>query len=417
MTNPEIVSLSCICKKTNSDWDNDFTEIAIPIASNCSILDLRLHDLRSIDLSPLTKLQHLSEIHLGYNLLREIDLDPLAELQDLRVLDLGTVSDSRYPGNEITRIDLRPLSDCHQLNALNLSGNNLAMCDLEPLSSCKKLVTLDLCNNPLRQLDLSPLDDLPNLKRVSVKNCQLESVILPATQSLQELQLQQNRLTHLDFSPLARCEELTTLKLLPNRFRSLDLSPLRNCTHLHFAEDRCAIQELMLNHLGLTAFAGFDGDLLCLMRPLKMVDATYIVDSLIKEIEEQLCNGGPTVFFDIERILETPAAGLVPLIVERRQIEIEELVIYLGNDEVDLRPLWLTEYGFRVLSHFGMDLFCNIDEFTKIQMAFHSLGFEIPTTRILEDRRYSVHASESMREFVFRHARTYRRRELQLQFN
>ena len=59
--------------------------------------------------------------------------------------------------NQLTSIDLLPLSSCPDLLILSLYGNQLTSIDLTPLSSCTNFMWLELTFNQLTSIDLSPI--------------------------------------------------------------------------------------------------------------------------------------------------------------------------------------------------------------------------------------------------------------------
>ena len=142
--------------------------------------------------------------------------------------------------NQLTVIDLSPLSSCTNLLQLTLANNKLTSIDLSPLSSCINLEELCLGDylsppwnpteyNRITSIDLSPLSSCTNLERLSFYANQISNIdispLSPCT-NLEELCLSYNWLANIDLSPLSFCTNLTGLYLDGNWLTSIDLSPL-----------------------------------------------------------------------------------------------------------------------------------------------------------------------------------------------
>lgn len=133
-----------------------------------------------------------------------------------------------------TKVDLSPLSACHNLRVLDLSFNELKTINLSPLSSCVNLQKLILDQNELREIDLSPLSSLQNLEWLYIQLNNLESISLEPLrncENLQILHISGNQVQHIDLSPLEDCRELRHLGI-DSFSPDIDLTPLRNCTLL-----------------------------------------------------------------------------------------------------------------------------------------------------------------------------------------
>jgi len=147
----------------------------------------------------------------------------------------------------------------------------------------------------------------------------------------------------------------------------------------------------ILEGIGLEEFYGCDYDILAALEHIPpesaLVDIqTFLRHSLVETLLEQFESGGTTVLLDIAKMVETPAAALIPRIIELRKEEIEktvvsingkELVLYnvymeeigrttLPEESVHLEPLWLTAYGYQTLCALGLGLFTNLEGLEKI---------------------------------------------------
>lgn len=100
-------------------------------------------------------------------------------------------------------MDIQVADDVSSLSALktlSLFNNNISHLDLRPLT---QLETLNLANNALESLQISGLDRLQTLYLFRNK---LQRIDLSGLSSLKKLRLMQNALTELDISPLTSLE-------------------------------------------------------------------------------------------------------------------------------------------------------------------------------------------------------------------
>jgi hypothetical protein len=91
-------------------------------------------------------------------------------------------------------------------------------------------------------------------------------------------------------------------------------------------------------------------------------------------------------------------------IMHLRKKEIDEVKIQVQDGKVDLRPLWLTAYGFEILSVMGMGLRTDIDGLERIKEKFIELGTELTMTTD-SNSKYTVDMSEDFREYIWALAR------------
>ncbi len=113
----------------------------------------RLNSNDITDLSPLSGLTRLTELHLHRNMI--YDISPLSGLTELTVLD---ISANFYIS------DISPLSDMTRLRTLNLYTNEIS--DLSPLASLTDLRWLRLSNNLI--WDISHLSSLTELRGLTL---------------------------------------------------------------------------------------------------------------------------------------------------------------------------------------------------------------------------------------------------------
>lgn len=205
-------------EETPADSRNAYDPLSLPQITTLSdfahLPNLQTLTLKSqyiTDLTPLSSLQSLQELHL-LGLSAVSDITPLASLSSLQSLSLHDLP-------AVT--DITPLSALQSLEKLSLQGLP-ALSDVSPLGDCKSLATLEIHRNTaLHSLsgleaceslnglflwqctglaDLSALAGIPQLQFLSL-------FILPAAQ---------------DLSPLSGCKTLTRLSLSFLKTPSLD---------------------------------------------------------------------------------------------------------------------------------------------------------------------------------------------------
>ena len=218
----------------SGNWKKTFNKLAA-----AEKLRLNLENKNISDLSPLAKLNNLTELYLDTN--RITDLTPLVKLKNLTGLDVSK--------NEIT--DLSPLSRLKNLTELYIDTNRIT--DLAPLAKLKKLTILDVSNNeitdlsPLSRLkelakfqasenkiiDLTPLSKLKNLTILDVsKNKITDLSPLSRLKKLRDLNISKNQISVL--SPLVRLKRLKALNISKNQIS--DITPLAGLEHLYWLD-------------------------------------------------------------------------------------------------------------------------------------------------------------------------------------
>jgi len=169
-------------------------------------------------------------------------------------------------------------------------------------------------------------------------------------------------------------------------------------------------QRGLLQGLGLEVIGGFDGD------PLLLLDNTVtkmtyddarqaIFDRAVSLVQEQLERGGPALFFDVEGMKNTSASKLIPMIVDRRQEEIDNLSLPVKGSKVDLRPLWLTHYGFNILDASDMRFATDFEGLETLQSSFNELGLVLETQKVTSipthcESDYSASMQKHIFDFV-----------------
>jgi len=330
--------------------------------------------------------------------------------------------------------------------------------DLTNLQHCPMLMTLNLANNMLEEIDLSPLESNSALKELRLENNHLTSIDLwpfAGCQSLEKINLTNNRLQFLDLTPVLAVTQvhldssvvisadnihryLFTTKELGERFQLIrpDRVPWTAppvlmwtnyetlATRMEWSEMKKRIlavleqvppekwyhiQRGLLIGLGMGELAGYDGD------PSNLLKTTHdymnyhqarraIFDRTVDLLEQQINDGGPTLFLETEAMEKTSASKLIGRIITARQLEIENAVVLKRASISVMNSLWLTHYGYCILNaldvgmrHFGAD--------NKVLKSFDELGFPLKIKEVesLDNTpiEYPMNVTESMKDFVY----------------
>ncbi len=172
-------------------------------------------------------------------------------------------------------------------------------------------------------------------------------------------------------------------------------------------EKRYWYQRAILEELELYYLTGFDGNLLdyfCSVPTSGSFDTLkqYIRDRIFIDLEEQIKNSGPTIFLQLDKMKETDFSVLIPSILDRKRMEIESTVLFLQDDGcVDLQPLWITSYGYKILQANHCRLIPTAEQFEVISDSIKELGLHLTVTQNKSRVQLGVNMSKSMKEFIY----------------
>ncbi len=355
------------------------------------------YDLRSIE-----DLRNLVRLDIGGNALVAVDLTPIQHITTLRHLDLSE--------NKVQSIDLEPLIDLKNLETLDLSYNDLTTVDLSPLIGCERLRFVYLHVNKMETVNIAPLAHLKYLESVRISN-PTDKAPLPVYAStlhkdppifldtVQALFLEKNLPDWLYCN-----RNIEEIICHPISYESLVASHGWNSVKTHLesllkemtSKKDFIAQKLLLESLGLPELACYDGSIRDIIS-LFPTEGTYdegvdqIRNKLISLLHEQLERGGSTLFFDIEKLAVTQGSVLIPLIVSRREKELSELTLYDYNGKVNLMPLWLTGFGFNLLTVLGCSKKADRTSISStLDDPFTKLGIKIPVKKTTSKRRHDT---------------------------
>jgi len=176
----------------------------------------------------------------------------------------------------------------------------------------------------------------------------------------------------------------------------------------HLAEnqfhDRRVQQDILLA-LGLREYGFIDRDLTQLLRSIPpdtpQDDAKKrITKVLVKEITKSVDEGRDPICFEFEKFLtkEKKIAARVNKIVQLRNEVLENVSIPIHGSEVDLRWLWLTTFGYRILSTLGMNSKTDLEGFEKVKSLFNNLGINLRTK---ENAPSELNMSEELKKCIW----------------
>ncbi len=374
LVNEEIKSLN-LARHHIRDIDLSF----ISDFPDLKILYLQNNGLKSIELDTISCCHEMKHINLSFNLLTSVDLNPISNCKSLVFLDLGA--------NQLTLIDLEPLRDIRNLTGFRIDNNNMTEIDLSPLAGAKSLEMLDVSSNQLTKIDLNPLLFCVNLK---------------------DLYLENNNLNEIDVTPLAMigtkrrllkdisCRVVDSYHLIQQNEEMWNSQP-NQCVELSvwnlimkvvdkyidsIGEGECLfpIQRLILRALGISELGIYDGPLNDIIGDIELgmsmsAIKEVIYDRTIHLLTDQLRRGGLTLFMNIEKLKISKASKLVPLILECRRKELENLRILKKSNSIDLRHLWLTEYGYTILNALDInEAMTSLSRYIEIEEAIRKVG-------------------------------------------
>ena len=218
------------CKKLKRLTMNGIEDVA-PLSNLTELEYLMFGDGSRIDLSPLSVLSSLKELHLNSYPSNEdgyMFLSGMKELQKLAVPDerLFDLSGFEYLENLETLYimacgDLSPLGGCKKLKDLEISyiGDKV---DLSAFSGISNLERLVFTGNG-QIIDISGLYTHTKMKYLDMRWCEVSDIsALSSMQELEELNLAGNQIT--DISPLSSLNSLISLNLSSNNIS--DITPL-----------------------------------------------------------------------------------------------------------------------------------------------------------------------------------------------
>ena len=347
-----------------------------------------------------------TRIELSMRAASKIDLTPLRDCDNLERLDLSH--------NFIETLDMMPLRDKETLQVLRLQDNRLTGLDLWPLHNCQNLNEIELTENRLRTIDVTPIFTCSILRTDS-------SVVLTADSILKHVLTPEKIMAHFQSvrpdrtawtaTPVVIWNDYDTLveKLgWPPVFRRMK-SVLSKIDEVEWFE----AQKSLLESLNMHELSGLDADPLEILVDVSAKEdfessKERIYDRAVELLADQVEGGGPTLFLDVLKMQGTRASRLIPSIVKQRKAELEDLEVQILRGTAFLHSIWMTSYGFTVLSALDCGLTANSENLKQIKAVFDEAGFDLAMKRVTSITHPNwEHTSRSFRRFIFRLARSH----------
>ncbi|MHA1613866.1 MAG: hypothetical protein ACTSYJ_03410 [Candidatus Thorarchaeota archaeon] len=277
----------------------------------------------------------------------------------------------------IQYIDTSQLMAYKSLRVLNLNENKIERLDITPLISCKKLDTLILDG----ETDVETILSYGTMEEIS------KEVILDAVET---------------FDALTYLPSLNSINASYDYVRKLE----SDWKMIHLFQN--SLRVIGFGWIGMLDI-GLKKSTQILKELLNSGYSQNIRDTLLSYLIDVIENKGRTIDLDIESMKDYGDLVLhIDDVVEQRNAEMrnqfvpvlafaidkESIAILASVGEsvdthyADLRMLLLTSYGYEILESLTMGTTCEMREFSKIQEALTSLGYEIKTN--LDPRPYPI---------------------------
>lgn len=408
---------------------------ALKACKNLEVFSLTSTQFRQIDLEPLVECTKLREILLWLRDLKVLDLNPFEFLPNLQRFELMT--------NSLEHIDLSPFGHCSNLQSLNLKMNRFQSVDLRPLSSCPDLEVLHLMMNQLSCIDLEPLHKLTRLESISLGANQLKSINLTPLSScsnLRKFEITGNNLQTVDLRPLGSCTKLEELFLGQNQIHSIDISSLiskptiiidDNCRMHSWLKMKNAVYERpicryswpflqrivqvsgtdrrvqhdIIYAMGLKDCGFFERNLqnilISIPAEISIEEVRkHVVDLLLEDIAEAVDRRESITGFRVEEFYTYSGeiAARTKSIIELQSTEMENVVVKVDGNNVDLRELFLTSYGYNILNAMNMKLTTDLKGLEQVKKSLSEIGFDLKTG---ESSRTGVNMSDDLKKVIW----------------
>ena len=157
-------------------------------------------------------------------------------------------------------------------------------------------------------------------------------------------------------------------------------------------ESEFTAQNILLDGLGMPELACYDGRVRDIVKLLPSsgsykTGVQQFYSQMVELLEAQLARGGSTLYFDLDILSTTPGSVLLPSVLKQRETEMQELVLYEKSGRVDLFPLWLTSYGYQILSALNFKRYVSNSKLTEIEKALKKINHQFSVEKVLHDER------------------------------
>ncbi len=335
----------------------------------------------------------------------DIDLSPLSQCSNIEVLELSH--------NFIETLELEPLAGSNSIKSIRLRDNRLNQLDLWPLHNSPNLDEIDLTGNRLRTLDITPVFRCGQVRTDS-------TVVLTADRPLQHVLTPDRIMNQFQSVRTDRADWTVTPVVIWNEYDDLLESlgwpvviermkhVLSKTPEAHWFD----VQKGFLEALDMRELSGLDTFPQRILEGVSL-DEDYsesrerIYDRVVDLLSEQIARGGSTLFLDVLKMKNTRASRLIPLILNERQNELENLEVPILRGTAFLHSLWMTSYGYDVVSALGIGLTTDYSGLKQIISSLDEAGYSLSYRRVKSVSHQSWNrTSHSLRRFIFRLARS-----------
>jgi hypothetical protein len=127
----------------------------------------------------------------------------------------------------------------------------------------------------------------------------------------------------------------------------------------------------------------------------------FIRGELTRLLKEQVMQGGPTHFFDINEMQEIPELAVhVPRILELRKKEIRGVTLIDRDGIIDLKSIIMTAWGFELVHALGLGLETDAEGCDAIQRKLYELDLEVNISKNEGDTSPLVRMGVGLRQYI-----------------
>jgi hypothetical protein len=127
----------------------------------------------------------------------------------------------------------------------------------------------------------------------------------------------------------------------------------------------------------------------------------FIRAGLFKQLKEQVRQGGPTHFFDVNEMREIPELAVdVPRVLDLRKREMEDVTLIDREGLIDLRPFILTAWGFELVNAVGLGLETDAEGCDAIMRKLYELDIKVSITKDNAVAPKTVKMSSGLSQYI-----------------
>ncbi len=355
---------------------------------------------RKSNLEWVEEIENPVRIDISSNWLTKVDLSPLESCSDLEYLSLAV--------NKLEQVDLTPLQECKRLRHLDMSHNRLTNVDLTPLAGCRDLVYLYMQENMFSTVNIAPLLQLKQLTTAVIQMTHhrippklvIDSYMSNTPPNLNDMLFAFFTKRVTGFVPGWLYDKNTEIEYSPKSYRELvaEFGWRTVKEHLSALSMKLKIgvefaaQKILLEAFGMPELACFDGRVREIVKALPTSGSyddgvSQLYSQMVNLLESQLKKGGCTLYFDMDSLSTTPGSVLIPSILSRREVELQEVVLFDRSGKVDLFPLWLTSYGNKILAAMGVKRYVPTSRISEINKALRDINHDLVIEKVVYDVR------------------------------